>query len=95
MEKTMAFTATPLETRFSQVRTQETNFANFFADCIRYDLHADVSIINSGTIRSDCIFPVGKLTFSNLFTILPFNDIMVVIEVTGKIIHEALENGVS
>ena len=58
-------------------------------------MNADCSIINSGTLRSDCIFPAGPFTVRDLKKIIPFPDPIVVLKVSGKILHEVLENGVS
>lgn len=95
MEKTIGFSLCDLETRFVELRTQETNFSNLFADIIKLEMQADCCLINTGTVRSDCIFPKGKITFSMLNKMLPMQDTMVVLEVTGEIIYKALENGVS
>lgn len=56
MSKTIGYTFCPLETRFEIIRHEESNFANFFADLVRYDLNADIAIINSGTIRYLILF---------------------------------------
>jgi 5'-nucleotidase len=72
MSKTMGFTETELETRFSVIRKQEANWSNLFADIVRIEMKADCTIINSGTIRSDCIFPKGKLILKDISKMLPF-----------------------
>lgn len=78
MSKVIGFTTEPLDTRFSEIRTNETNFGNFYADVIRRETSADVSIFNAGTIRSDCFFPVGEITYAMLNKALPFPDLIVV-----------------
>lgn len=52
-EKIIGFTSEPLDTRFSEIRTTETNFGNFYIDVMRKEVNADIAIMNSGTIRSD------------------------------------------
>ena len=59
----------------------------------RYGTH--VAILNNGTMRSDCIFEAGKLTYRMVTKMLPFFDTVCVLEITGKSLIEALENGVS
>lgn len=86
---------TPLETRFASVRTQETNFGNFVADCMRRMTNSDCALLNSGTFRSDRLFPVGELTLGDLNTILPMLDRVVQMNVPGWVLHKALENAVS
>lgn len=48
MQKVIGYTATFLDTRFSVIRAEETRFGNFFADVIRIDMDAEISIINTG-----------------------------------------------
>ncbi|EGR29458.1 ser thr protein phosphatase family protein, putative [Ichthyophthirius multifiliis] len=84
-----------LDTRFKQIRTQETNFGNFYVDVLRNEVQSDVCIINSGTIRSDCIYPKGDITFSMIQKALPFPDLIVVVKCSGLKLIQALENGVS
>lgn len=57
MSKVIGISQEPLDTRFAIIRTEETNFCNFYADVIRKEVQADIAIFNSGTVRSDCIFP--------------------------------------
>ena len=57
-----------LDSRFTVVRTQESNIANLLCD-ILLDIMpgADCCIVNSGTFRSDCINPAGvDLTLGDL-----------------------------
>ena len=48
MSKVIGFSSEPLNTAFSALRTQETNFGNFYADVIRREVQSDIVIINSG-----------------------------------------------
>ncbi len=83
------------------LRTQETAFGNLVADimlyayqpCISYNI--DCSLLCGGTIRSDTIYPPGKITLGDLLEIFPFNDTVVVIRITGKQLWDALESSVS
>ena len=84
-----------LDGRFSKIRTSETNLGDWVCDVILSATGADVVIINSGTFRSDQIHPPGEFTMKDLVHIVPMRDPLVVLEVTGKIILEALENSVS
>src|SRR5690606_27468103 len=51
--------------------------------------------MNGGGIRSDSVYPAGELSLRDLFSILPFGNTVVLIEVTGQQLLDALENGVS
>ena len=93
--KTQFYAEIPLDTRFSIVRSQETGICNFFADLMRHRYDGDVTILNNGFLRSDCIFDAGKISFKMMIKMVPVLDNVCLLEVTGKVLLEALENGVS
>ena len=95
MERVLGVLGTPLDAKFGNIRTRETNCSNWVADTVRLVTKADVSIINSGTLRADTIFPAGPFLTKDLFTLLPMLDDMMTIELTGEELRAALENGVS
>jgi len=84
-----------LDGRFSSVRTAETNLGNLVTDIMVAALNADCALLNSGTLRSDQKHMAGEFILRDLLTILPMMDELILLEVTGKMIHDALENGVS
>ena len=65
------------------------------ADLIRYYYTADCAIVNSGSIRSDRIFPPGVLKVRDIISCFPFEDPVMVVKVSGHRILEALEHGLS
>lgn len=84
-----------LDGRFSSIRKFETNLGNFVCDIMLASTHADIAILNSGTLRSDRIHPKGDFTMRDLFNILGYIDPIAVLQATGHDIWQALENGVS
>jgi 5'-nucleotidase/UDP-sugar diphosphatase len=76
-----------------QVRKRETNLGNLITDIMRRVSGADVAILNGGDIRTS--IRKGEITVSDVYSVLPFNDYIVAIKLTGKQIREALEHGVS
>ncbi len=76
-------------------RTKETNIGNFVADAYRNAANADVALVNGGSIRADLTYNVGSLTKRDVLSILPFNNPIVKIEISGKTLREALEHGVA
>jgi 5'-nucleotidase len=84
-----------LDARSAANRTQETNVGDFVADAFRKATSADVAVVNGGSIRADLTFAPGDLTKRSVFSILPFNNPVVKIEVPGDVLRKALENGVS
>jgi 5'-nucleotidase / UDP-sugar diphosphatase len=89
-------TAGVLDSREEVVRTQEAAIGDLVADAIRGANGADVAITNGGGIRGNKQYPAGTvLTRKDIFTELPFGNVTVVTELSGKAIHDALENGFS
>ncbi|KAL8996366.1 MAG: hypothetical protein Q9188_006587, partial [Gyalolechia gomerana] len=95
LETPIGYTATPLDARFTTVRTRESNLGNFVADLMRHTYSADCALMAGGTIRGDQVYPPGLLRLKDIMNCFPFEDPVIVIRVKGKAIREALENGVS
>mmetsp|Transcript_4169 Transcript_4169/g.14975 ORF Transcript_4169/g.14975 Transcript_4169/m.14975 type:complete len:625 (-) Transcript_4169:591-2465(-) len=94
MCETIGATTVPLDARFSIIRTQESNVGNLVADLMVQATGAQVALLNSGSIRSDCVLPPGSITFRDLVRMLPFDDPLVVLEVRGWQLLAALERAV-
>ena len=96
LDEVIGITETALDCRFKQIRSSETALGSFMCDVIRESCEADVVIINSGTFRSDQMHGPGDIKQRDLTLILPFmHDVIVLLELTGAQVIEALENGVS
>lgn len=76
-------------------RTKETNIGNFIADSYRNAAKSDVALVNGGSIRADLTYNPGVLTKRDVLSILPFNNPIVKIEISGKTLRETLEHGVA
>jgi 5'-nucleotidase/UDP-sugar diphosphatase len=75
------------------VRKKETNLGNFIADIMRHASGADVTLINGGSIRTS--IKKGEVSVKDVYSVLPFDNYIVVIKLTGRQMREALEHGVS
>ena len=75
------------------VRTQETNLGNLVADILRETVGADIGLTNGGGIRAS--IAAGDVTLRDIYTVLPFDNVLVGIELTGEQILAALEHSVS
>ncbi|KAH6656099.1 flagellar associated protein [Truncatella angustata] len=95
LQKSIGFTIAPLDARFRTVRTKESNLANWVCDIMRHHYYGDCCIMASGTVRGDQIYPPGPILLKDIMNCFPFEDPVVVINVTGQAIWDALENGVS
>ncbi|XKL59322.1 hypothetical protein PGB90_000338 [Kerria lacca] len=95
MNEVLGTFSVPLEGRFSQIRTEETNLGNWICDVLLAATGADLVIINSGTFRSDQIHQPGEFTLGDLMRIVPYCEPTVELFVKGETILQMLENGVS
>lgn len=82
----------------ADVRTKETNLGNLIADGMlaaaqAAGTNAVIALQNGGGIRES--IAAGKVTMGDVMTVLPFNNDLVTITLTGLEIKEAMENGVS
>jgi len=95
MDKVIGETAVDLDSRFASIRTQETNIGNFVADVMCKGLHADLAVINSGTLRADAIIEQGPFKMRDLVNLLPMLDELCLLQLTGAQVLAVLENSVS
>lgn len=75
------------------VRNSETNAGDLVSDALRWYTGADIGLINGGGIRTD--LPAGDITYANIISLLPFEDIVWKIEVSGAQILSLLQMGTS
>jgi 2',3'-cyclic-nucleotide 2'-phosphodiesterase (5'-nucleotidase family) len=71
------------------VRKQETNLGNLCADAFRSMTGADVGYINGGNLRSP--IAAGDVTFNDMLNLLPFNNSIVVSEISGQTLKDMME----
>lgn len=99
LNEKIATAAVLLEGERTKIRAEETNLGNMIADAMLTrtksmpGYEADAALTNGGGIRAS-IQP-GDITKRNLYDVLPFPNTLAVIEVSGKELRAALENGVS
>ncbi len=77
----------------ANVRTKETNLGNLVADVMRDAGSADICLTNGGGIRAS--INAGPISVGDVFNVLPFDNTLVVLEVSGANIKAALERSVS
>jgi 5'-nucleotidase len=95
VDRPIGSTRVPLEARGGMNRSRETNLGSYIADAYRKALKADVALFNGGSIRAGKVFSPGPLTKRDVMAILPYENPIVKIEVTGATLRAALEHGVS
>lgn len=67
----------------------EHALGDFVADAQRNLTRADVAIMNNGGVRAD--LAAGPITYGRLFAVMPFDNRVVVLQVTGAQLREVLE----
>ncbi len=89
-------TETRLDSRRSTIRGGEAALGNLIADAMRAAVDADIAITNGGGIRGNRIYaPQTPITRRDIVVELPFGNHTLLLEASGGIILQALENGVS
>ncbi|KAI6036873.1 Metallo-dependent phosphatase-like protein, partial [Pisolithus microcarpus] len=105
LEAPVCMTEVELNLQSQLLRTNETAAANWFADVLRHAYDdtlcttvgsgSDGVLICAGTLRGDSVYPAGEITLGNILEILPFEDPVVVIELDGEGMWDALEVALS
>lgn len=95
LDTVVATSSVPLDADSQHLRAAETNLGDLFADALRADAHTDVALMNGGSIRGDRIYPAGPLTRRTLIAMHPFGNVICTVQVSGRVLLEALNRGVS
>ena len=94
--ETICTTAVALDSATATVRTREAAIGNLFADAMRAGMHADAAVLNGGGIRAAKNYePGAKITYGDVLAELPFNNHIVVVQIAGRELRRAMENGLS
>jgi 2',3'-cyclic-nucleotide 2'-phosphodiesterase (5'-nucleotidase family) len=94
LDTVVGSTSTPLDATDARL-VQETALGNLIADALRADVGADVGLANAGGARGSRIYPAGPLTRRTLLSIHPFGNVVCKIAVSGRVLLDALNSGVS
>jgi 2',3'-cyclic-nucleotide 2'-phosphodiesterase (5'-nucleotidase family) len=94
--KTLGIVETSLDSRHAVVRGSESSMANLILDALKEYFDADAALMSGGIIRGDRYYAAGTpITYEDLMKELPFENENILIEIQGKDILKALENGVA
>ena len=67
----------------------ESVLGNWITDAMRWKTGVQIAFQNSGGIRAD--IPSGPITIADIYELSPFNNVLIVFELTGQQIKELLE----
>lgn len=72
--------------------TQTTLLGNWATDVMRKAVNADIAIQNGGGLRRD--LPAGVVTMGLLYEIMPFDNTLFTMDLTGKQVKASIEHGI-
>lgn len=72
--------------------TQTTLLGNWVTDVMRKAVNADIAIQNGGGLRRD--LPAGNITMGLLYEIMPFDNTLFTMDLTGAQVRAAIEHGI-
>jgi 2',3'-cyclic-nucleotide 2'-phosphodiesterase (5'-nucleotidase family) len=81
-----------LDAERERIRYEETNLGNFVTDLVREYSGARIALINSGSLRAS--IDAGPITLEDVFKTMPYANEIVVIELTGAQVLQALTRSV-
>jgi 5'-nucleotidase len=87
-------TPVAIDAREAVIRREPTPLGRFLAEVMRERVGAEVALLNSGAVRGDRILPPGPLTRRHFRAMLPFSNVIVLVELRGSALLGALERSV-
>lgn len=89
----IGYSANPLDGSRKKNRREGTPLGALFADTAREAYGSDIAIINGGGLRQGV--RAGKVSLRDIVSVLPFDNQVVSLKLTGSELLEVLEHGVS
>ncbi len=79
-------------TSITRTRDAESEMGNFVTDAMRTHVAGvDVALTNAGGLRAD--IDAGPITLEEVYAVLPFNNTLVTMNLTGSQVRQVLEEG--
>ena len=91
LNKVIATIPMDLDGERANVRTKPTNLSKIITAAMTEQSGADFTITNGGGIRAS--LKAGPVTIGDVINVLPFTNILTVVEATGADVYAALEHG--
>ncbi|MBN2515431.1 MAG: bifunctional metallophosphatase/5'-nucleotidase [Deltaproteobacteria bacterium] len=74
-----------------QNRRGESNEGNLLCDAMRQETGASIAFFNSGGLK--ITIPRGKITMEAIYELLPYDNVLMTMDLTGRQIRELMEHG--
>jgi 2',3'-cyclic-nucleotide 2'-phosphodiesterase (5'-nucleotidase family) len=84
-----------LDSRFSSNYGDETALGNMITDAFRWKEGSEIAITNAGGIRSNTVYEAGPVTAGDVYSMLPFGNTLVTVELTGAEVTQLLASQVT
>lgn len=81
------------EQPITRIGEGESAMGNLVSDAMLWRLRGDIALTNKGGVRTD--LPAGNITPQDVFNVLPFDNTLGSVEVTGAFIKDLLEDKVA
>lgn len=96
MGQPIGTTETAMDSHAATVRLREAAIGNLVADAIRGATGTDVALVNGGGLRGNKEYPAGStISARDIFSEMPFGNVVLVLEAKGEDIKAMLEHGLS
>jgi 2',3'-cyclic-nucleotide 2'-phosphodiesterase/3'-nucleotidase/5'-nucleotidase len=92
LSEIVATTPTDLTRTMSIKPYGDSSLGNWVTDMVRKDTKADFGFNNNGGIRAD--IEKGTVTMGDMYSIMPFDNTLVTVKMTGAQVVKALEQGI-
>ena len=91
----LGFNATTLCAQRQVIRSSETNLGSLLTDMMREYCDSSIAVLNSGAVCVNGDISPGLLTIGDIVDMLPYEDSVVTVRLTGQQIVDMLNNSVS
>lgn len=96
LDEVIGLVKTPMNTQRLIVRKKESAFANLITDALKEYTHADIAILNGGSIRGEMNYSVGQhISRRHVISELPYRSHILLLKMTGETIKKAVEYGLN
>lgn len=92
LSEVLATTPTALTRTMSAQPYGDSSLGNWVTDMVRKDTKADFAFNNNGGIRAD--IEKGNITMGDMYSIMPFDNTLVTVKMTGAQVVKLLEQGI-
>ncbi len=92
LSEVLATTPTDLTRTMNAEPYGDSSLGNWVTDMLRKDTKADFAFNNNGGIRAD--IQKGNVTMGDMYTIMPFDNTLVTVKMTGAQVVKLLEQGI-